>query len=131
MLRCISRLRPQSFGIIGSGVQARAHIAALKHVWPEMREIRISSRNAANAARLAEEMNARAVPAEEAAAADVVLTATTSPVPVLKGSWLKPNALVLAVGASGASVRELDDEAMLSSYVLRKEDRVSNANPAM
>ncbi len=109
---------PKSFGIIGAGVQARAHIAALKHVWPEMRDIRISSRNAANAARLADEMNARAVPADEAAAADVVLTATTSPVPVLKGSWLKPNALVLAVGASGSSVRELDDEAMLSSYVV-------------
>ncbi len=109
---------PVSFGIIGSGVQARAHIEALKHVWPGMRDIRISSRNAANAARLADEMNARAVAAHEAAAADVVLTATTSPVPVLKGRWLQPNALVLAVGASGSSVRELDDEAMLSSYVV-------------
>ena len=88
---------PASFGIIGSGVQARAHIEALKHVWPEMRDIRISSRNTENAARLAEETNARVVAAEEAGAADVVLTATTSPVPVLKGSWLKPNALVIAV----------------------------------
>lgn len=109
---------PTSFGIIGSGVQARAHIEALKHVWPEMRDIRISSRNAANAARLGEEMGARAVAAEEAAAADVVLTATTSPVAVLKGSWLKANALVIAVGASGSSLRELDDEAMLSGYVV-------------
>jgi thiomorpholine-carboxylate dehydrogenase len=109
---------PTSFGIIGSGVQARAHIEALKHVWTEMRDIRISSRNAANAARLAEETNARAVATEEAAGADVVLTATTSPVPVLQGRWLKPNALVIAVGASGAGLRELDDEAMLSSYVV-------------
>ncbi len=109
---------PTSFGIIGSGVQARAHIAALRHVWPEMSEVRIASRKASNAARLAEEVGARAVAVEEAADADVVLTATTSPVPVLKGKWLKPNALVLAVGASGASVRELDDEAMLSSYVI-------------
>ena len=109
---------PTSLGIIGSGVQARAHIAALKHVWPEMREIRVASRNPANAARLAAEMNARAVTAEEAGAADVVLVATTSPVPVLKGSWLKSDALVLAVGASGANLRELDDEAMLSSYVI-------------
>ena len=109
---------PTSFGIIGSGVQARAHIEALKHVWPEMLDIRIASRNAANAARLAVETNARAVTAEEAAAADVVLTATTSPVPVLQGKWLKKNALVIAVGASGASLRELDDEAMLSSYVV-------------
>jgi len=109
---------PASFGIIGSGVQAGAHIAALRHVWPEMLEIRISSRNAANARRLAEEVNARAVSAEEAAGADVVLVATTSPVPALKGCWLKTDALVIAVGASGASLRELDDEAMLSSYVI-------------
>lgn len=109
---------PTTFGIIGSGVQARAHIRALKHVWPEMREIRIASRNSENAARLAAEMNARAVAPEEAAAADVVLTATTSPTPVLLGSWLKPNALVLAVGASTASLRELDDEAMLSSFLV-------------
>jgi thiomorpholine-carboxylate dehydrogenase len=109
---------PSSLGIIGSGVQARAHIAALRHVWPEMGEIRIASRKASNAERLADEVSARAVTVEEAAAADVVLTATTSPVPVLQGRWLKANALVLAVGASGASVRELDDEAMLSSYVV-------------
>jgi ornithine cyclodeaminase/alanine dehydrogenase-like protein (mu-crystallin family) len=109
---------PATFGIIGSGVQARAHIHALKHVWPQLPEVRISSRNPENAARLAAETGARAVAAEEAAAADVVLTATTSPVPVLKGCWLKPNALVIAVGASGSSVRELDDEAMLTSYVI-------------
>jgi thiomorpholine-carboxylate dehydrogenase len=83
-----------------------------------MQEIRIASRKPGNAAQLAEEVGGQAVTPEEAAAADVVLTATTSPVPVLEGRWLKANALVLAVGASGASVRELDDEAMLSSYVV-------------
>ena len=71
------------------------------------------------------------LPREEAAACDVVLTATTSHVPVLQGRWLKPNALVLAVGASGASVRELDDEAMLSSYIVAEADHVSSGNPAM
>ena len=109
---------PATFGIIGSGVQARAHVRALKHVWPGLREIRIASRNPENAARLAAEVNALAVPAEEAAAADVVLTATTSPTPVLLGRWLKPNALILAVGASTAGLRELDDEAMLSSFIV-------------
>ena len=58
---------PTSLGIIGSGVQARAHIQALKHVWPNLREIRISSRNPENAARLAAEVGARAVRPEEAA----------------------------------------------------------------
>jgi thiomorpholine-carboxylate dehydrogenase len=109
---------PTSFGIIGSGVQARAHIRALRCVWPELKEIRISSRNPANAARLAGETNAIVVTAEEAAAADVVLTATSSPAPVLKGQWLKANSLVIAIGAPGATSRELDDDAMLSSYVV-------------
>ena len=71
-----------------------------------------------NAERLAQETGARAVAIEEAAAADVVLTVTSSPTPVLEGRWLSPQALVLAVGASGATLRELDDEAMLSSCVV-------------
>jgi ornithine cyclodeaminase/alanine dehydrogenase-like protein (mu-crystallin family) len=76
---------PKSFGILGSGVQARAHIEALKHVWPEMGEIRVWSRNPANANRLARETGARAVAIEDASSADVVLTATSAQVPVLKG----------------------------------------------
>lgn len=109
---------PTTLGILGSGVQARAHIRALSHVWPQLEEIRIASRKPENAARLAAEVGARAVAAEEAAACDVVVTATTSPTPVLEARWLKPNALVLAVGASTAGLRELDDEVMLTSYVL-------------
>ncbi|MGA9670200.1 MAG: ornithine cyclodeaminase family protein [Terracidiphilus sp.] len=107
-----------SLGILGSGVQARSHIQAVKQVRPEITDIRIWSRTRANAERLAEEAGARAGAIEEAAAADVVLTVTASPAPVLEGRWLSPRALVLAVGATGASLRELDDEAMLSSYVV-------------
>ena len=107
-----------SLGILGSGVQARAHIQALKLVLPQLTDIRIWSRSAANAERRAAECGARAVPIEEAAGADVVLTVTASPVPVLDGRWLSPRALVLAVGATGASLRELDDAAMQSSYIV-------------
>src|ERR1017187_1407339 len=107
-----------SFGILGSGVQALAHIQALRHVWPALREIRIWSRNPANAELLAAKTGARAVSIEEAAAADVVLTATASPNPVLKGRWLSPNSLVLAVGATGATLRELDDDVMLHSHIV-------------
>jgi thiomorpholine-carboxylate dehydrogenase len=108
----------RSLGILGSGVQARSHIAALHTVWPALQEIRIWSRTAANAQRLASKCGGRAVAIDEAAGADVVLTATNSPVPVLEGNLLGPDALVLAVGATGAMLRELDDEAMLSSAVI-------------
>jgi thiomorpholine-carboxylate dehydrogenase len=107
-----------SLGILGSGVQARSHIQALRVVRPELKDIRIWSRTAANAERLAEETGARAVPIEEAAGADVVLTVTASPVPVLQGRWVSSQALVLAVGATGASLRELDDAVMHSSYIV-------------
>ena len=109
---------PTSFGILGSGVQAHAHIQALRLVWPGLSDIRIWSRTPANAERLAAKTGARAVTAEEAAAADVVLTATSSAEPVLHGRWLAANALVLAVGATGNTLRELDDEAMLTSFVV-------------
>jgi ornithine cyclodeaminase/alanine dehydrogenase-like protein (mu-crystallin family) len=109
---------PQTLGILGSGVQAHAHIDAFKRVWPGLKEIRIWSRTAAHAERLAAETGARTVSIEEASAADVVLTVTSSPVPVLEGKRLKPNALVLAVGATGSSLRELDDEVMQTSFVV-------------
>jgi thiomorpholine-carboxylate dehydrogenase len=107
-----------TLGILGSGVQALAHIEALRHVWPALREIRVWSRNPAHAELLAAKTGARAVAIEEAAGADVVLTATASAEAVLKGCWLSAQALVLAVGATGATLRELDDEAMLSGFVV-------------
>jgi thiomorpholine-carboxylate dehydrogenase len=61
---------------------------------------------------------ANAVAIEEAAAADVVLTATSASQPILQGRWLSPHALVLAVGATGSTLRELDDEVMHSSFVV-------------
>ena len=107
-----------SLGILGSGVQARSHLEAFRLVRPELKDIRVWSRTQAHAEKLAAEAGGRAVSIEEAAAADVVLTVTSSLTPVLQGRWLAPHALVLAVGATGATLRELDDEAMQSSFIV-------------
>jgi ornithine cyclodeaminase/alanine dehydrogenase-like protein (mu-crystallin family) len=109
---------PRSLGILGSGVQANAHIQALRHVWPEMNQIRIWSPTAAHAQRLADATGGQAVSIEETASADVVLAVTASVEPVLKGRWLRENALVLAAGATGDGARELDDEVMRTSYLV-------------
>jgi alanine dehydrogenase len=45
----------------------------------------------------------------DAAEQDVVVTATTSKDPVLRGEWLRPGALVCAVGANRLEARELDN----------------------
>jgi thiomorpholine-carboxylate dehydrogenase len=124
----------KSLGVLGAGVQARSHLKALRMVRPSLTDVRIWSRNPENAKRLAKEAsipwsqnrdqghpsesNARATSIEEAAAADVVLTATASPEPVLMGRWLKSDALVISVGAVGAGVRELDDETVRTSWVV-------------
>lgn len=108
----------RSLGILGSGVQARSHFQALRMVRPSLTDIRVWSRNPANAEKLAAETGARSVPIEEAATADVVLTATASPEPVLQGRWLAPNSLLLAVGAVGAHLRELDDEAVCGGWLV-------------
>ena len=117
-LDALARPNVGSLGILGSGVQARSHLEALRLVCPSLEDIRIWSRTKANSEALAAEVEARAVAIEEAAAADVVLVATSSPTPILKGRWLKPDALVIAIGAIGPQLRELDDEAMLSSCVI-------------
>ena len=117
----LSALAPRgarSLGILGSGVQARSHLVAFRHALPGLSDVRVWSRTAANAQRLAEEAGARATTIEEAAASDVVLTVTSSTEPVLKGKWLAHKALVISVGATGATVRELDDLVLNSSFIV-------------
>lgn len=98
--------------ILGSGVQARSHVEALRLV-RNFAEIRVWSHTAANAERFAKEIGAKAMSAEAAVRdADVVVTATNSKMSILRGAWLKPGAHVNAVGACRPDWRELDDEAM-------------------
>jgi thiomorpholine-carboxylate dehydrogenase len=98
--------------ILGSGVQARSHVEALRLV-RQFEEIRVWSPTREHAEQFAKEIGARAMSAEETArAADVVVTVTNSKTPMLKGAWLKPGCHVNAVGACRPDWRELDDEAM-------------------
>jgi thiomorpholine-carboxylate dehydrogenase len=99
-------------GILGSGVQARSHLEALRLV-RQFEEIRVWSPTREHAKQFAEEIGGIAVSAEEAVrGADVVVTVTNSKTPVVKGSWLKPGCHVNAIGACRPDWRELDDEAM-------------------
>jgi ornithine cyclodeaminase/alanine dehydrogenase-like protein (mu-crystallin family) len=114
----LARSDAKVLGILGSGVQARSHVQALSRL-RKFEEIRVWSRNDANAKRFAEEVGARVTTAEEAVSeADVVLTLTSSPEPVLFGRWLKKDAMVCAVGAVTPNRRELDDEAMRGAVVV-------------
>src|SRR5499427_2277474 len=98
--------------ILGSGVQARSHVGALRLV-RQFDEIRVWSPTKEHADQFASEISATAMSAEKAVrGADVVVTVTNSKEPVLQGSWLKPGCHVNAVGACRPDWRELDDEVM-------------------
>jgi alanine dehydrogenase len=102
--------------IIGSGVQARSHLEALRLV-RGFRDVRVWSPRRAVA--FAEEHGIRAAASAEEAVqgADVVVTVTTSPTPVLLGEWLSPGAHINAVGAPRPDWRELDEEVLRRATV--------------
>ena len=98
--------------ILGSGVQARSHVEALRLV-RQFEEFRVWSPTREHAQRFAVDIGGKSMAAEDAVrGADVVVTATNSKAPMLKGSWLKPGCHVNAVGACRPDWRELDDAAM-------------------
>jgi ornithine cyclodeaminase/alanine dehydrogenase-like protein (mu-crystallin family) len=110
---CLSAPGPKVVAMLGSGALARTHAAALRAVRP-ISEIRVWSRNPQNVRSCAADVDGvSAATAEEAVRnADIVCTVTNASEPVLKGAWLKPGALVAAIGAPRPTWRELDDEAM-------------------
>ncbi len=108
--------------ILGSGVQARAHFEALRLV-RNFSQVRIWSRDSSRAKALAAEIGGTAMSIEDAVhGADVVVTVTGATEPILQGKWLKPGALVNAVGAVGPARRELDTEAMQGAVVVDSRD---------
>jgi ornithine cyclodeaminase/alanine dehydrogenase-like protein (mu-crystallin family) len=103
--------------ILGSGVQARSHVEALRLV-RQFEEIRVWSSTLEHAKRFAQEIGATAMSADEAVRnADVIVIVTSSKTPVLNGDWLKPGCHVNAIGACRQDWRELDDQAMQNSVV--------------
>src|SRR5437667_3261397 len=110
--KLLARRDAKILAILGSGVQAHSHFEALQLV-RHFEEIRVWGPTREHAERFAKEIGATAMLAEDAVrGADVVVTATNSKTPVLKGVWLKPGCHVNAVGACRPDWRELDDEAM-------------------
>jgi alanine dehydrogenase len=107
--RHLARTDAQVLGILGSGVQARSHFEALALV-RKFREVRVWSPTADRLRQFATETGARAMESAEAVVrgADVVVTVTASPTPVIKSEWVDDGAHVIAVGSCLPSQRELD-----------------------
>ncbi len=107
----LARTDASSLGLIGAGWQAGAQLEAIRAALPSIERVVVSSRTTERAESFAAEhgVEVAETPAE-AGACDVVVTATTSTDPVLRGDWLGDGTLVCAIGANDPRARELDSQ---------------------
>jgi alanine dehydrogenase len=105
----LAREHSKTLAIIGSGVQARSHLEAMKCV-RNFTEVRAWSPTRANLDAFAKETGVTAASSAEEAVrgADVIALTTASPTPVLFDAWVKPGAHIAAVGACRPTQREMD-----------------------
>jgi alanine dehydrogenase len=118
----MAREDARTVALFGAGAQARTQIAGMRAV-RDIREVRIVSRRAESAERLASELagvDVRVVrdPTEAIRGADIVITATTSPTPLFPGQALAPGIHVNAIGAYAATMREVDSLAVQRARVV-------------
>jgi alanine dehydrogenase len=114
-----------TMALFGCGVQAHGHLKALAALFPSLRDVRVWSPYDERRA-FVEEMSATVRPSVREAAsgedaardADLIVTVTSSPTPVVESDWVKPGALVVAVGACRPEHRELDPLLLVRSRLV-------------
>lgn len=98
----------RSLGVIGCGWQAETQVECIRAAVPTIERTVAYCRTQTTLESFCERFGCE--PGEsnaDAAACDVVVTVTGSRDPVLRGDWLRPGALVCAVGANDGKRREL------------------------
>ena len=106
----LARPGARTLGVIGCGWQAESQVACIRAAFPASSAWSPTAGREERLEEFCERFDAE--PGEshrDAAAQDVVVTVTTSRDPVLRGEWLRPGALVCAVGANAPQARELDN----------------------
>ncbi len=97
----LARNGAASLGVIGCGWQAESQVDAIRSAVPTIERVVAYCRTPEKLRAFCAKTDAE--PGEspsDAAAQDVVVTATTSRDPVLRGEWLREGALVCAIGAN-------------------------------
>jgi len=116
LLAALRLARPDTARIlvVGAGTVGRSVIEAFAAGFPTA-TFTLWNRTRASAARLARAFPDVALAADlesAARAADIIVTATMSREPVIRGAWLKPGTHLNLIGAYRADMREADDEAL-------------------
>jgi alanine dehydrogenase len=112
-------------GILGAGVQARAHILALTRV-RRLSRIKLYSPSGKSALTIKEELEKPCglpidvvnSPQDAVRDSDLLVTVTTAKEPIVKPEWLKPGAHINAVGSHRPDLREIDGETLKRATVV-------------
>jgi ornithine cyclodeaminase len=129
--KLLSRPDSATLGVFGAGAQAEFHVRLIAAVRP-IESVVIWARRRPAAAALVASLRCRpelrhvpkwtaAEAPEEAAACDIVVTATGATEPVLEGRWLTPGAYVNPIGTHMRNAREVDSESVARASVLAIE----------
>ncbi|MFC3613281.1 ornithine cyclodeaminase family protein [Lutimaribacter marinistellae] len=105
--------------IVGAGTVGRSLVEAFGAGFPNAR-IRLWNRTLSKADELAKSLDGVDVAADLAegvARADIIVTATMSTEPVIRGEWLRAGQHVNLIGAYRPDMREADDEALRRSRI--------------
>jgi ornithine cyclodeaminase/alanine dehydrogenase-like protein (mu-crystallin family) len=134
--RLLARPDAARLAIIGSGVQARSHLAAIACV-RDIQSTRVVSRNRQHAEEYALTMREHfSFPIEPVESvkealdgADIIVTATNSHQPVIDRRWISPGTHINAVGTHSAASREIDGATMAAArvFVDRRESAINEA----
>jgi ornithine cyclodeaminase len=134
--RLLAREDASRLAIIGAGVEARSHLAALSRV-RSLTRTRVVSRTRQSADRFVNEMRGlfpfpiEAVDSAEEAleAADIIVTVTNSREPVTSLDWISKGAHINAIGTHSPASREIDGATMAAAklFVDRRESAINEA----
>jgi alanine dehydrogenase len=108
--KLLAREGAASLGILGCGWQAETQVQCIRAAVPSIEHVVAYCRTENRLEDFCKRLGAE--PGEthrDAGRHDVVVTATTSNDPVLRGEWLREGALVCAIGANDRRSRELDN----------------------
>jgi len=123
--RWLANAGPVTLALFGSGVQAGAHLAAMRALF-DVRDPMVCGATPEKSQAFAATHGCRAASREECCEASLICVCTTSRTPVLDGSRLRPGTHINAVGNSRPDSRELD-----SSTVVRARLAVDNREGAL
>lgn len=131
----LARRDAASLGVIGSGTQARLQTAAALEVRPGIERLVVWGRTPAHVAKFVSDIESQfpnlhvvtaSSPRDVAEAADILITATYSPEPLVRGGWLRPGALVIAMGADSDRKLELDTAAIVRAQRVVVDSKSQN-----